>query len=73
MVYSMSISQTKGKTMNTTQEISNLAKVSIDQATEIHDVLLSEALLDFSEATTREFKNAIKLATLFINNGRSWE
>ena len=73
MVYSMSISQTKGKTMNTTQQISNLAKVSIDQATEIHDVLLSEALLDFSEATTREFKNAIKLATLFINNGRSWE
>ncbi len=59
--------------MNTTQEISNLAKVSIYQATEIHDVLLSEALLDFSEATTREFKNAIKLATLFINNGRSWE
>jgi len=59
--------------MNTTQEISNLAQVSIDQATEIHDVLLSEALLDFSQATTREFKNAIKLATLFINNGRSWE
>jgi len=69
----MSISQTKGKPMNTTQEISNLAQVSIDQATEIHDVLLSEALLDFSQATTREFKNAIKLATLFINNGRSWE
>ena len=73
MVYTRDISQTKGKTMNTTQEISNLAQVSIDQATEIHNVLLSEALLDFSQATTREFKNAIKLATLFINNGRSWE
>jgi len=59
--------------MNTTQQISTLANISIDQAAEIHDVLLSEALLDFSEATTREFKNAIKLATLFINNGRSWE
>lgn len=56
-----------------TQQISTLARVSIDQATEIHDVLLSEALIDFSEATTRELKNAITLASWFIENGRSWQ
>lgn len=56
-----------------TQQISTLAKVSIDQATEIHDVLLTEALIDFSEATTRELKKAITLASWFIDNGRSWE
>jgi hypothetical protein len=59
--------------MNTTHEISKLAKVSIDKAQEIHDVLLTEALIDFSEATTREYKKAISLATWFIDNGRSWE
>ena len=60
--------------MNTiTQEISNLAKVSVEKANEIHDVLLTEALIDFSQATTREYKKAISLANFFIDNGRSWE
>jgi DNA polymerase III gamma/tau subunit len=59
--------------MNTTQQISTLAKVSIDKAQEIHDVLLTEALIDFSEATAHEYKKAISLATWFIDNGRSWE
>jgi hypothetical protein len=59
--------------MTTTQQISTLAKVSMNKAEEIHDVLLTEALIDFSEATTREFKKAISLATWFIDNGRSWE
>jgi DNA polymerase III gamma/tau subunit len=59
--------------MNTTQQISTLAQVSIDKAQEIHDVLLTEALIDFSEATAREYKKAISLATWFIDNGRSWE
>lgn len=64
--------------MNNTQnlhiwQIRELAPVSIDKATEIHDVLLSEALIDFSEATTRELKKAITLASWFIENGRSWE
>jgi len=59
--------------MAITEQISTLAKVSIDQAAEIHDVLLTEALIDFSEATTRQFKQAINLATWFIDNGRSWE
>jgi len=59
--------------MNTTQQISTLAQGSINKAQEIHDVLLTEALIDFSEATTREYKKAISLATWFIDNGRSWE
>ena len=59
--------------MTTTQHISTLANVSIDKAEEIHDVLLSEALIDFSEATTRELKKMITLATWFIDNGKSWE
>ena len=59
--------------MAITEQISTLAKVSIDQAAEIHDVLLTEALIDFSEATAREYKKAISLATWFIDNGRSWE
>jgi len=73
VLYSYDISQTKGKKMATTQRISTLANVSIDKAQEIHDVLLTEALIDFSEATTREYKKAITLATWFIENGRSWE
>ena len=48
--------QRKVETMTTTQHISTLAKVSMDKAQEIHDVLLTEALIDFSEATTREYK-----------------
>ena len=63
----------RGNTMNTTQQISTLAQVSINKAQEIHDVLLTEALIDFSEATAREYKKAISLATWFIDNGRSWE
>jgi hypothetical protein len=59
--------------MNTTQQISTIAKVSIDKAQQIEDVLLSEALIDFSEATTREYKKAITLASWFIDNGMSWE
>jgi hypothetical protein len=59
--------------MANTQHISKLAKVSIEKAEEIHEVLLTEALIDFSEATTREYKKAISLATWFIDNGRSWE
>ena len=59
--------------MTTTQNISQLAGVSIEIAEEILEVLLSEALIDFSEATTREYNKAIVLATWFIENGRSWE
>lgn len=65
--------QRKVETMTATQHISTLAKVSMDKAQEIHDVLLTEALIDFSEATAREYKKAITLATWFIENGRSWE
>ena len=61
------------ETMNRTQEISALANVSFDKAVEIEDVLLSEALIDFSEATAREWKKAVTLAHWFIENGRSWE
>lgn len=59
--------------MNRTQEISAIANVSIEKAIEIDDVLLSEALIDFSEATAREYKKAVNLAIWFIENGRSWE
>ena len=74
VLYTISMSNTNEReTMNTTQQISTMANVSIDKAVEIHDVLLTEALIDFSEATTREFKKAINLASWFIENGRSWE
>jgi hypothetical protein len=59
--------------MNTTQEISTIANVGADKAQEIYDVLLSEALVDFSEIGTRAYKKAINLAIWFIDNGRSWE
>lgn len=59
--------------MTTTQRISKMAGVDIDQAEAIHEVLLSEALIDFSEATSREFKTAVSLAAWFIHNGKSWE
>ena len=74
VLYTISMSNTNEReTMNTTQQISTMANVSIDKAVEIHDVLLTEALIDFSEATAREYKKAISLATWFIDNGRSWE
>lgn len=59
--------------MTTTQQIGKVAGVDIDKAQEIHEVLLSEALIDFSEATSREFKTAVSLATWFIDNGKTWE
>jgi hypothetical protein len=59
--------------MTTTQQIGKVAGVDIDKAQEIHEVLLSEALIDFSEATSRELKTAVSLATWFIDNGKTWE
>jgi hypothetical protein len=74
VLYTIDMSNTNEReTMNRTQQISAVANVSIDKAVEIDDVLLSEALIDFSEATTREFKKAVNLAIWFIENGRSWE
>jgi hypothetical protein len=58
---------------NTTLEIADIAKVNLQEASEIYEVLLSEYLIDFSEATMREFKQAIKFASTFIANGHSWE
>ena len=55
------------------QELATFAKVSIAQAEKIHEVLLSEGLIDFSQATTSEYRKAILLAAWFIYNGRSWE
>lgn len=59
--------------MTTTEQIGKLANVSAERASEIHEVLLSEALIDFSQATNREFKMAITLAEFFIQNGKRWE
>lgn len=59
--------------MTTTEQIGKLANVSAERASEIHEVLLSEALIDFSQATTRQFKMAITLAEYFIENGKRWE
>ena len=56
-----------------TVEIQNIANVSAEDALAIHEVLLDEYLIDFSEATAREYKQAIKFATTFIANGYSWE
>jgi hypothetical protein len=56
-----------------TLEIQNIAKVSLEEALEIQDTIDSEALLDWSEATTREMAKATRIAQAFIANGRSWE
>lgn len=55
------------------QQISKLAGVGIEKANEIQDVMLSEALLDFSQASTGEYKKAIIMAQYFIENGKRWE
>ena len=64
--------------MNTTQnlhiwQIREIAKVSPEEALELHSVIESEALLDWSEATIREMKTMISYAQSFIANGRSLE
>ena len=60
--------------MNTAVErISLWTGVSLIDAIEIRNVMDSEALIDWSEATEDEFTDAIGLARTFIRNGRSWE
>jgi hypothetical protein len=59
--------------MTNIQDIMKTAKVSESQAVELEQVLMSEALLDWSECTTAQFRKAIKLAQMFIANGKSWE
>jgi hypothetical protein len=49
------------------------AKVSESEAVQLEQVLMTEALLDWSECTTTQFKKAIKLAQQFIANGKSWD
>lgn len=56
-----------------TKQIAELAQVSTAEALEIHSVIDSEALLDWSEATAREILKATFIAQAFIANGRSWE
>ena len=59
--------------MNNIQDIMKTAKVSESEAVQLEQVLMTEALLDWSECTTAQFKKAIKLAQSFIANGKSWE
>ena len=59
--------------MTNIQDIMKTAKVSESQAVELEQVLMSEALLDWSECSQAQFKKAIKLAQMFIANGKSWE
>jgi hypothetical protein len=54
-------------------DIMKIMKVTTSQAKEIAEVVETEALLDWSEATSAQYRKAFKLAQAFIANGKSWE
>ena len=54
-------------------DISKMMKVNTTQAQEIAEVVQTEDLLDWSEATSAQYRKAFKLAQVFIANGKSWE
>ena len=55
------------------EEITFWTGVSLMEATDIRNVMDSEALIDWSEATESEFIAAVGIARDFIRNGRRWE
>lgn len=54
-------------------QITTMMKVSEIEAIQIADVVAQEWLLDWSEATLREYRRAFKDAQYYIRNGFSWE
>ena len=54
-------------------DIMKMMKVSTSEAKAIAEVVETEALLDWSEATSSQYRKAFKLAQAFIANGNSWE
>ena len=54
-------------------DIMKMMKVTTSQAKEIAEVVQTEDLLDWSEATSVQYRKAFKLAQAFIANGKSWE
>jgi hypothetical protein len=54
-------------------EIVKMMKVTEAEAIEIGEVVANEWLLDWSEATNRQYKQAFKDAQFYIRNGYSWE
>jgi hypothetical protein len=67
------IKETEEIQMTQIQDIMEIMNVSKEEAIQIEDVVGKENLLDWSEATLRQYKAAFKLAQTFIANGRSWE
>ncbi|CAB4152862.1 hypothetical protein UFOVP609_31 [uncultured Caudovirales phage] len=59
--------------MHQIKEIMDTVKVSEEEAKAIYYVVENEALLDWSEATARQYKQAFQFAQQFIANGNSWE
>lgn len=58
---------------NRVAQIIKIMKVTESEAVEIGKVVDSQWLLDWSEASSPQYKQAFKLAQLFISNGYSWE
>jgi hypothetical protein len=54
-------------------DIMKMMKVTTSQAKEIAEVVQTEDLLDWSEATAAQYCKAFKLAQVFIANNKSWE
>ena len=52
-------------------KIQETAKVSAEEAEQLFDIIQSEALLDWSEATNREIKTAISYAQHYGKKGWS--
>ena len=59
--------------MSQIKDIMNTAKVSEVFAAQLFEVIMNEALLDWSECSQNQFKFAIKQAQMFIENGNSWD
>lgn len=57
---------------NAVERIAFWTGVSLIDAIEIRNVMDSEALIDWSEATDNELIYSIGLAKEFIDNGRKW-
>lgn len=57
---------------NVVERISLWTGVSLIDAIEIRNVMDSEALIDWSEATEEELISSVGLAREFIRNGRKW-
>ena len=54
-------------------DIMEMMKITTSEAYEIAEVVQTEDLLDWSEATAAQYKTAFRLAQQFIANGMSWE